>query len=69
MSAKDIAALIIGKPKGSVTKEADEFETIAADIISAVESKDAQMLGSALKAFVSACESEPHYEGGDEGEM
>jgi len=60
-SPKDIA-LMIGGPVEEESTEGDEYETIASDIISAVESKDAKMLGSALKAFVSACEMVPHEE-------
>ena len=61
-AAKKIASLIVGMPKKDEAKEPNQFEMMAGDILSAIESKDAKTLASGLKAYFSAMETEPHEE-------
>ncbi len=76
---KKIASVIVGKLKGSpdvsekpvdMTKPEMDMDpglmSGAEDIISAVEQKDAKMLMSALKSFVSLCEEKEDYEESEE---
>lgn len=62
-----IAAMIVSKmkpsaPEGEMSEgqeEESDYDMAAKDVMSAVESKDASMLGKALKSFYQMCSMEP----------
>lgn len=72
--SKGIAALIVeAMPKGKGSEDSDAMEgsdySIAADeILSAIQEKDSQALGDALKAFVEMCKSDSYEEDAEEEE-
>lgn len=72
--SKGIAALIVeAMPKGAGKEKSDAMEgsdySIAADeILSAIQEKDSEALGEALRAFVDLCKSDSYEEEAEEEE-
>lgn len=63
---KKVASLIVGGLRPSHDSSLDEgvgLETIASDILKAIEAKDVSGLSALLKCFFEECEASPHVEG------
>lgn len=62
---ESVAAMILGpkEDEGNEGKEADEYETIAAEIILGVNERKPEVLAKGLKAFFALCDASPHVEG------
>lgn len=60
-----LASLILqgmGKSEEPKEKELDEYETVAAEILLAVDKRDPAMLVKSLSSFFEMCEGMPHEE-------
>lgn len=54
--------------EGGEVEEMDEYETVAAEILLAVDKRDPKLLVKSLTAFIQMCDTMPHEEGEHVGE-
>lgn len=52
----------------SPAEEADEFETVAAECLLAIDKRDPKLFVKAFSAFFEMCDAMPHEEGSHEGD-